>query len=77
MYMAYRKERQNSALVDPEVETLGVLDKMKKKKQKKKKQTNKSSCILTCLFSLLACFHFHAIVYVHARAQFSCLSEFS
>ena len=34
MYLSYRKERQNSAVANPEVEKLWVLDKMKKKKKK-------------------------------------------
>ena len=55
------QRKANSAVSDPEVEILGVLDKMqnakkKKKKNKIKNKKNNSSFILTCLFSLLACF---------------------
>ena len=63
MYMSYPKERQKSAVADPEVEKLGVLDKMKKK-----------IYIYKRTYSHMRVFFagsLHTIIYVHARVQFS------
>ena len=68
--MSYRKERQNSAVADPEVETLGVLDKMQKTKKKNKKKTKKKFFMYSHMLVFFAGL-LHAIFYVRARVQFS------
>ena len=49
MYMSYHKERQNSTVVDPEFETLGVLDKMKNKKKQQILHVFSHGCFLCWL----------------------------